>query len=163
MTTLKDQLKNDLVIALKAHDEFAKTVLRSVLSGVQEQEKSGKVEGELTDAQVQDVLKKAVKVRQKVAAEYLEKGAELSDPDAVARSVERSAAELREVDFLNQYLPKGLSEEEVAAFVAAAFGELDHEATMRDLGKIVGAVKTASAGAADGKLVSDLAKARING
>ncbi|MCB0884235.1 MAG: GatB/YqeY domain-containing protein, partial [Propionibacteriaceae bacterium] len=74
--------------------------------------------------------------------------------------------ESAEADFLDRYLPKALSTDELVAIVDAQMtateAELGAKPTMRQMGAIVKAVNAKVAGRADGKTVAGLVKARIN-
>lgn len=150
MTTLKDTLKADLTVNLKARNELETTTLRSVLGAIQTQEKAGKTAVEFDDAQVEAVLAKELKKRRETAAEY----ARVNVPD-------RAARETAEADFIATYLPEGLSEDEVKAIVADTVAGFDAP-TMRDFGAIMKQVVAQVKGRADGKLVSELVKAQLS-
>lgn len=150
MTTLKDTLKADLTVNLKARNELETTTLRSVLGAIQTQEKAGKTAVEFDDAQVEAVLAKELKKRRETAAEY----ARVNVPD-------RAAREQAEADFIASYLPEGLSEDEVKAIVAEVVAGFDAP-SMRDFGAIMKQVVAQVKGRADGKLVSELVKAQLS-
>lgn len=150
MTTLKDTLKADLTVNLKARNELETTTLRSVLGAIQTQEKAGKTAVEFDDAQVEAVLAKELKKRRETAAEY----ARVNVPD-------RAARETAEADFIATYLPKGLTEDEVKAIVAETVADFDAP-SMRDFGAIMKQVVAQVKGRADGKLVSELVKAQLS-
>lgn len=150
MTTLKDQLKANSIVALKAHDELTLTTLRSVISEVQKQEKSGKVAVDFDDAQVLAVLASEVKKRKATADEY-----------SRANVLDRAARELAEADILMTYLPAQLTEAEVANIITSILAGFE-AATMKDFGSIMKAVTTATKGQADGKTVSALVRAKLS-
>lgn len=150
MTTLKDTLKADLTVNLKARNELETTTLRSVLGAIQTQEKAGKTAVEFDDAQVEAVLAKELKKRRETAAEYTR-----------VNVLDRAARETAEADFIATYLPEGLSEDEVRAIVTETVAGFEAP-TMRDFGAIMKQVVAQVKGRADGKLVSELVKAQLS-
>ena len=154
MGALKTQLKKDLTAAMKAKDELAKSTIRMVLAAFTNAEVSGKGKHELSDAEEVKILTKEVKAREESAQTYIDAG----------RS-ELAESEQAEANFLHKYLPKQLSEEEIIKLVEEAISateaEIGEKPTMRQMGAIVKAVNAKAAGAADGKTVADLVKARL--
>ena len=70
MAELKDKLKSDLVVALKAKDTARLATLRMVLAAVSNEEVAGKSARELTDEEVQRVLTKEAKKRKEAAEAF---------------------------------------------------------------------------------------------
>ena len=131
--SLKDRLRDDSIVHLKAGNELEKTTLRNILSAIGTKEKSGKNPTELNDQDVENLLRKEVSNREETAA--------LAAKDGRAEHAER---ELAEAAFISTYLPKALGEAEAQEVVDRVMAELaaDHELTMKDMGqamKLVGA------------------------
>ncbi|GHF28510.1 GatB/YqeY domain-containing protein [Streptomyces morookaense] len=112
MTTLKSRLQDDLTTAIKARDELRSSTLRLTLSAIGYEETAGKVARELPDDEVLKVITREAKKRRE-AADAFEKGGR-------AEQAERERAE---GEVLADYLPKQLSDEELAAVVAEAVAE----------------------------------------
>lgn len=107
MSELKGRLHNDLNDARRARDKLRTLVLGTTLSEVKNHEIA--LGREATDADVVDVLTKAVKKRREAAEQIRAGGRE-----------ELAAKEEQEAEMLGQYLPQPLSEAEVRAAVRAA-------------------------------------------
>ena len=94
MATLKDQLKKDLVVAMKAHDETAKTTIR--MAAIMNAEVAGKAH-ELSDEEELKILTREVHTREESAETYAAAGRE-----------ELAAKESAEAELLKKYLPEQL-------------------------------------------------------
>ncbi|QCV89024.1 GatB/YqeY domain-containing protein [Acidipropionibacterium jensenii] len=153
MGAVKTQLKSDLVAAMKARDEVAKSTIRMALAAIQSAEVAGEEARQLTDAEETDVLVKQVSSRRDSAAAYRDGGRE-----------ELAADEEAEIAVLEKYLPKGLSEDEVKAIideeVAGAAGA--QKPTMKLMGPVMKAVQARTKGRFDGKQTSQLVRAALS-
>ncbi|TAN21377.1 MAG: GatB/YqeY domain-containing protein [Acidobacteria bacterium] len=139
---LSEQIQQDLVAALKAHDELRLSTLRMMKSALQYR----KVETghDLDDAEVHKVLGTMIKQREDSAEQFT----------AGARP-ELAAKEKAEIVIIEGYLPRALSPEEIEATVRAAIAETG-AASPKDLGKAMKAAMArfqANQQRADGKLV----------
>lgn len=152
MGAVKTQLKSDLVTAMKAHDEVAKSTIRMAISAIQSAEVAGEEARELSDAEETDVLAKQVSSRRDSAAAYRDGGRE-----------ELAANEEAEIEVLAKYLPAELGADEVKAIideeVAAAAG--DQAPSMRLMGPVMKAVQARTKGRFDGKATADMVKAAL--
>lgn len=149
MTTLKEKLKGDLITSMKAGNAFEKTVLRSVLSVIQNKEKRPEGEIELSDTQVEAIINSAVKIRRASAATYTKDGA----------PPERAELETREADFLaDNYLPKRLTEEEVEVIVKKTIAALDNP----NFGQVMKIAVPATDNRSDGKTISAIVKRNLS-
>jgi uncharacterized protein len=142
MSTLKDRLTADMRTALKARDELTTSTLRMALAAVGTAEVAGKAKRELTDDEVLVVLTKEAKKRREAATAFAEAG----------RS-EQAAKESAEGEVLERYLPKQLSDDELAEVVAGALaaGGFTGKAQM---GPAMKAAQSAVAGRAEGGRVA---------
>lgn len=151
---LKDQLKTDLVTAMKAKDEAAKSNIRMALAAIHTEEVAGDVARELTDAEETTVVTKEVNKRKDSAEAYRAGGREdLADKEA------------SEAEFLAKYLPAPLSADEVQALVdeeVAAASTDGEKPTMRQMGQIIKAVTARTEGRSDGKTISGMVKAALS-
>jgi len=104
---------------------------------------------ELTDEETLDVLARQVKQR-KESIESFTKGAR---PDLAAK-------EQAELEILSAYMPEAVSAGELAAFIDQAVSDLGAKGPA-DMGRIMASVMAAYKGRLDGKMASDLVKARL--
>ena len=148
--TLKETLKADLDVNFKARNELQIAVLRSVLGEIQTLEKKGKVAVEFDDVKVLEVLAAEAKKRRDSSVEYADHGV----PD-------RAAREAAEAEVIAAYLPAALSDAEVEAIVDAVVAELD-EVSPKSFGLVMKNVTAQTKGRADGKVVSDLVRAKLS-
>ncbi|MFZ2259532.1 MAG: GatB/YqeY domain-containing protein [Luteococcus japonicus] len=151
---LKDQLKTDLVTAMKAKDDAAKSNIRMALAAIHTEEVAGNIARELTDAEETTVVTKEVNKRKDSAEAYRAGGRE-----------DLATKEASEADFLAKYLPTPLTTDEVQALVdeevatASADGQ---KPTMRQMGQIIKAVTARTEGRSDGKTISGMVKTALS-
>ncbi|MBR2916139.1 MAG: GatB/YqeY domain-containing protein [Clostridia bacterium] len=146
--SLKETLMDDLKIAMKEKDVIRKNTVQMVRSAVLQFEKDNKTE--LSDEGVIEVIAKELKRRRDVLPEYEKSGRE----DLIADIN-------REIEILLAYLPKQLSREELEEIVADAIAEVG-ATSMKDMGKIMGAVMPKTKGRADGKMINEIVKAKLS-
>jgi uncharacterized protein len=139
-----EQLKNDLTTAMKAGERERVGALRMVLSELQKAAKEGG-DDELA------VLRRERKRRLEAAEAYREGGRE------DLAGVERAEAEL-----IAGYLPAELPDDELEEIVTRAVRDSGAE-SVRDMGRAMGLAMAAVDGRADGKRVSGLVRAALNG
>ena len=149
--TLVDRLQSDLTTAMKARDELRTTTLRSAIAAVKEARVAGSAAKELSDDDVEALLRTQVKRRDEAAEAFRSGGRD-----------EQADRELAEKAVLEEYLPAGLDEDELARLVDAtlAAGGFDEPSQM---GQAMKAVMAEVAGRADGKVVSAMVKDRLAG
>ncbi|MBV2154793.1 GatB/YqeY domain-containing protein [Kitasatospora sp. SUK 42] len=149
MTTLKEQLHEDLTAAIKARDELRSSTIRLTLSAVTSEEVAGDEKRELSDDEVQRVIAREAKKRRE-AAEAFDK----------AGRTEQAVRERAEGELLATYLPKQLSDEELAAIVAAAVAESGASGPQA-MGAVMKLVKPKVEGLAEGGRVAAAVKAAL--
>lgn len=142
--SLKDQITEDMKVAMRAKDAARLLTIRGLLAACKQREVDERIV--LDDAAVIAIIDKLVKQRKDSIAQFTAG----NRPDLV----EKEAAELQ---VLEAYLPQRLGADEIAAQVAAIVAELG-AAGPGDMGKVMGAVKTRLAGKADMGLVSAAVK-----
>ena len=148
MTSLKDTIVNDLTAAMKAKETARVGVLRMVKAALMNRfiEKGG----ELTDEEAAKTLNSLVKQRRDSIEQYEKAG-----------RTELAAKEAAEIEFIEVYLPKAASQDEINAAVAAAVAETG-ALSMKEMGAVMKAAMANLAGkTADGKLVSEAVKAKL--
>lgn len=146
---LADRMQADLHTAMKARDQLRTTTLRSAIAAVKEATVAGAASRELSDEDVEAVLRTQVKRRDEAAEAF-----------RAGNRDEQAERELAEKAILESYLPKGLDDAEVAGIVdrVLAEGQFTEPAQM---GQAMKAVMAEVGGRADGKVVSALVKARL--
>ncbi|MFF2075333.1 GatB/YqeY domain-containing protein [Kitasatospora sp. NPDC058162] len=149
MTTLKAQLHEDLTAAIKDRDELRSSTIRLTLSAVTSEEVAGAEKRELSDDEVQRVIAREAKKRRE-AAEAFDK----------AGRVEQAARERAEGVVLAEYLPKQLSDGELAEIVAAAVAESGASGPQA-MGAVMKLVKPKVDGLAEGGRVAAAVKAAL--
>jgi uncharacterized protein YqeY len=142
--SLKDQITEDMKVAMRAKDAPRLLTIRGLLAACKQREVDERIV--LDDAAVIAIVDKLVKQRKDSITQFTAG----NRPDLV----EKETAELA---VLEAYLPQRLSADEVAARVAAIVAELGASGP-GDMGKVMGAVKTQLAGKADMGLVSAAVK-----
>jgi uncharacterized protein YqeY len=147
--SLLEKLNQDLKEAMKAKDETRKRVLRLALSAVKLVEVEKQEEPD--DAAVIGVLQKETKSRQ----ETIEDAEKAERPDLV----ETAKAEMA---ILEEYLPEGLSPEELETLVKEVIAEVG-ATSMADMGKVMGAIMPKVQGRADGGQVNQLVRQLLQG
>ena len=142
MGTLKDRLNDDLHTAMKARDELTTATLRMALAAVRNAEVAGTEARALTDDEVLAVLAKESKKRREAATAF-----------ADANRPEQAAKERSEGEVIERYLPRQLTDDEIAALVrdALAAGGFAGKAQM---GPAMKAAQAAVAGRAEGGRVA---------
>ncbi len=151
MSDLITRIQADLKTALKAKAELELSVLRMLKSDIQyELTKTGA--DTLPDAEVETIIKRAVKRRNDSAAEFRKGGRE-----------EAAEAEMKEAAVLEKYLPEKVSDEEIEKTVEKVFADVK-PAGPSDMGKVMGRVMGAFKGKnIDGNKVRELVQKRLQG
>jgi hypothetical protein len=148
---LKEQLRGDMIAALKSKDELRLGTLRMALSAITNEEVSGKSARELSDDEVLKVLAREAKKRREAAEAFDGAGrAELADK-------ERAEGEV-----LTAYLPQQLGDEEIAAIVRAAIAETG-AAGPQAMGQVMKVVTPQVAGRAEGGRVAAEVRQQLAG
>ena len=142
---MKERLTNDLKAAMKEQNKELLSVLRMVKGAIQMEEI--KVKHELSDDEVIAIIGKQIKTRKESIVEFENGGRN----DLIEKTNE-------EINMLNVYMPKQLSEEEIKAEIDKVFEEL--KPASNEMGKIMQALSNLK-GKADMGLVSKLVKERF--
>ncbi|MCW5548354.1 MAG: GatB/YqeY domain-containing protein [Opitutaceae bacterium] len=148
MTTIYEQLRADIIVAMKARDSVTATSLRTADAAIQraamDQNKP------VDDALAVATLRKAVKNLADAKEEFAKGG-----------RADLVAANDVEIALLEKYLPKGLDAAKLEALVAAAIAETGAQ-SKKEMGKVIGALKKhPEAGLIDFGVVSKLVQAKL--
>jgi uncharacterized protein YqeY len=151
MSELAERMQQDLTTAMKARDELRVATLRMAISAVREEAVSGAQARELTDEEVEKVLRSQVKRRDEAAEAFQAAGRD-----------QQATRELDERAILSAYLPEELDEADLEALVdeALAAGGFTEPSQM---GPAMNTAMAAVAGRAEGKRVSAIVKAKLAG
>lgn len=144
----ENKINEDLVKALKGGDKVGVSVLRMLISKIKNKKIEEKVK-ELSDEKVLTVIKKMAKQYNESIIQF--KNGNRDD------LVEKEQNELKVI--LN-YLPKEMDEEEVRKIVSEVIAEIG-ASSVKDMGSVIKGVMAKTAGGADGKLVSNIAKEKL--
>ena len=149
MSELAERMQQDLTEAMKARDQVRVATLRMAIAAVREEAVSGKQARELSDDEVEKVLRTQVKRRDEAAEAFQAAGRD-----------EQATRELDERAILSAYLPEELDEGDLEALVgdALAAGGFTEASQM---GPAMNAAMAAVAGRAEGKRVSAIVKAKL--
>ena len=143
MPSLQDRLREDLNLSRKARNKPLTLVLGTVLADIENHHTT--VQREITDADVIDVLRKAIK-RRRESLEAFETGGR----------AERAAQEKEEIRSLEIYLPAAVPDEEIRAAVRAAIA-----GGAANIGAVMGKVNPQFKGRAEGSVVSRIAREEL--
>lgn len=141
---MKEKLLNDLKSAMKEKNEIKKNTIQMARAAILQIEKDKGIT--LDDNQIIELIAKEVKKRKDSLADYERGGRE----DLVKQIKE-------EISYLEIYLPKQLSKEEITEIIKNIILKLD-ATTMKDMGKVMKEAKTEIGARADGKTINDIAK-----
>jgi uncharacterized protein YqeY len=145
--SLKDQLTSDMKSALKGGEKDRLHVIRLVLADIKRVEVDTRKD--LDDAALLGVIEKAVKQRRDSVDQFTKGGRD-----------DLAAKEQAEIDILETYLPDQLSDAELDQLVDDVIAATGAE-SIRDMGKVMGAIKAKAAGKADMGAVGARVKARL--
>lgn len=144
--SLKQQIDSDIKTAMLAKNKDELTALRSIKSLIllAETEKGGS--GEISQDTENKLLMKAAKQRKESAEIFAKEGRQ-----------ELAQKEQLELEVINRYLPKQLSEEDITTAIKKVMEQTGAKGP-QDMGKVMGTITKQLAGQADGKLISEIVK-----
>lgn len=145
---MEQKLKEDLKTAQLNRDEVRVSTLRLLLSEINNSRISKG--SDLTDEEVTSVVQKEAKKRRE-SVESFNKGGR----------AELAQKEQSELKILEEYMPSGLSNEELTKIVEEVITELGAN-SMADMGKVMSLVMSKVAGRADGSTVSQIVKEKLS-
>ena len=150
--SLKQQIDSNLNKALKAKDKNSYPTLRLIVSAIKDAEIAGRSNGkkEITDSDITAILKKMIKQRNESCEVYKKAGRD-----------ELLKSETKEIEVINLFLPKQLGDEETKKICQETVKSLG-ATSMKDMGKIMGALKSKHADTIDFSKVSPILKELLN-
>ena len=145
--SLKATLNDDLKAAMKAKDQASLRTIRAIKSAIMLAETAeGHTGEELSQEEELAILIKQAKQRRDSADQYRNNGRD-----------DLATAEEEELEVIERYLPKQMSEDELKDAVSGLIQELG-ASSMKDMGKVMGQATQRFAGKADGKAVAGMVK-----
>ena len=149
---LKQQIEDKLNLALKAKDKNTYPTLRLVVSAIKDAEIAGRSKGqkEVADGDVTAILKKMIKQRNESCEVYKKAGRK-----------ELLKNETREIEVISIFLPKQLSEDETKKICEETVKTVG-ATSMKDMGKVMGVLKSKHADTIDFSKVSSIIKELLN-
>ncbi|MDP2086797.1 MAG: GatB/YqeY domain-containing protein [Gemmobacter sp.] len=150
---LRDRLSAALKDAMKAREAERTSTLRLINAAIKDREIASRGDGAsddgVGDAEIMAILGKMVKQRQESARMYEEGG-----------RLELAEKELAEIKVIEEYLPRQLTPDEVAGAISAAIAETG-AASIRDMGRVMAALKARHTGQMDFGAVGPMVKDRL--
>lgn len=151
---LRDQLNDALKVAMKAKEEVCVRTLRLILAALKDRDiaarSSGNTDG-IADEDILSMLQSMIKQRHDSIEMYKQGGRD-----------DLAASESAEVEIISKFLPQQMSEEDVATAVATVISETGAE-SIKDMGKVMGALKAKYAGQMDFGKASQVVKTTLAG
>ena len=150
--SLKKQIEDKLNEALKAKDKNTYPTLRLIVSAIKDAEIAGRSKGqkEIKDPDIIGILKKMIKQRNESCEVYKKAG-----------RTELLESETKEINVINTFLPKQLNEEETKKICEEVIKSVG-ASSMKDMGKVMGALKSKHADTLDFSKVSGIIKGLLN-
>jgi uncharacterized protein YqeY len=143
--TLESQIQNDIVTAMKAHDNVRLEAVRAIKSEILLAKTSGTGK-ELTDADIIKLIQKLIKQHKESADLYVE-----------GKREDLAKNEMAEASIMETYLPKQLGEAEVESAIKEIIAETG-ASKISDMGKVMGEANKRLAGQSDGRTISSIVK-----
>ena len=150
--SLKKQIEEKLNVALKAKDKSTYPTLRLVVSAIKDAEIASRTKGqkEMSDSELTSILKKMIKQRNESCEVYKKAGRN-----------ELLESEKKEIEVISVFLPKQLSDEETKKICEEAI-KSSGASSMKDMGKVMGILKSKHADTLDFSKVSSMIKELLN-
>ncbi len=145
---LKGRIIEDIKTAMKAGEKDRLKVLRLISAAIKQVEVDER--RDLDDADVLGILNKMVKQRRDSITQYTD-----------GNRKDLADIEQQEIEIIGDYLPEQLSEDELDELVDEVIATTGAEG-IRDMGKVMGAIKSKAQGRADMGIVGAKVKARLN-
>ncbi|MEM1169346.1 MAG: GatB/YqeY domain-containing protein [Cyanobacteria bacterium P01_H01_bin.35] len=150
--SLKDKITEEIKAAMKAKDKVRLETVRSIKKVILEEEANARGAGKdsLTETQEMDILARLAKQRRDSIEQYTQVGRqELADQEAA------------ELAILEEYLPKQLSDDEIAQIIDEIIVQVG-ASSAKDMGKVMGPAMQQLKGKADGKKVQEMVKSKLS-
>ncbi len=149
---LREDLQKALKESMLAHDAATTSAVRLIIAGQKEKdvEARGKGAKEATDAELMAMMQTMIKQRNESIKMYID-----------GNRPELADKEKAEIAVIERFLPKQMSEAEMTSAIAAIIAETG-ASSMKDMGKVMGALKAKYAGQLDMGKANGIIKARLS-
>ena len=144
---MKEELLKALKEAMKNKDEIKKDTITLLRYAILKVEKDN--QKQLSEDEMLAIVSKEVKKRKESIADY-----EKANREDIVQKLKK------EIEILSEYLPEQLSEEEIIKIVEEAINETG-ATSPRDMGKVMQAIRPKTNGKADGKVVSQIVREKL--
>lgn len=144
--SLFETISEDIKSAMKARDKVRLETLRNIKKVFLEAKTAPGANDTLEDAQALKILQKLAKQGKESAATFQQ-----------ANRQDLAEGELAQVNVIEEYLPKPLTNEEIEAQVKAIIAQTG-ATSMKEMGKVMGIASKQMAGKADGRVISEVVK-----
>ena len=151
--TLRDEINSAMKQAMRDRAADRLSTLRLIIAAIKDRDIAARGDGAeegVGDAEVLSILSKMVKQRQESARTYEEGG-----------RLDLAERELSEITVIEDFLPKQLSDAEIVAAIEAAVADTG-ASSIRDMGKIMGALNSKYTGQMDFGKVGPMVKDRLS-
>lgn len=148
MSALKNRIQEDMKAAMRAGERERLGVIRMLLAAIKQREVDERTE--TTDTAVLRILEKQIKQRRESASQF-----------AAGNRPELQARELAEIDLLQVYLPSALSPDELTSLIDEVVTQTG-AASMKDMGRVMAALRERAQGRADFSTIGERVKARLS-
>ena len=141
---LKEQIKNDIKAAMRAKENHKRDTLRNIQAAIKQIEVDQRIE--VDDAMVEKILMKYAKQREDAIVQFKEAGRD----DLVAKDE-------MELALVMSYLPEPMGDKELEGILQGIIADTG-ASSMKDMGKVMGAAKSAVGSRADGGRINQAVK-----
>jgi hypothetical protein len=147
--SLKSKITEDMKVAMKAKETQRLSAIRLLLAAIKQREIDERKD--LSEGEIAAVIEKMIKQRRDSISQF-----------QAANRQDLVDVETFELNLLSAYLPKQLTDAEIAAEVSAALAQTGAK-SVPDMGKVMGVLKSRLAGRADLGKVSAMVKVKLAG
>ena len=146
--SIQEKINDEIKLSMKEKNVDKLSALRSVKSAILlELTKDGKTN--MSDEIAIQIISKLVKQRKESASIFKSKN-----------RLDLEKEELSQIKYLEVYLPKQLSEDEIEDYISIKLNEIDNF-SLKDLGRLMGLLMKELSGKADGKIISKILKRKL--
>ena len=147
--SIQEKINDEIKLSMKEKNVDKLSALRSVKSAILlELTKDGKTN--MSDETAIQIISKLVKQRKESASIFKSKN-----------RLDLEKEELSQIKYLEVYLPKQLSENEIEEYISIKLNEIDNF-SLKDMGRLMGLLMKELSGKADGKIISKILKRKLS-
>ena len=150
MNTLEQKLQSDLTDAIKSRDTVRMNTIKGIKTAIMEVKTAKNGKKDLEDSDIIKIIQKLAKTRKETGELY-----QANNRQDLADN------EFAELNVLETYLPKMLTEDEIRTIVDNTISKLG-VSDMKGMGRVMGLINKTYAGQVDGSLVSKIVKEKLS-